>query len=325
MENPNFIYEGETVAWFTRWLIEQNIEGYGRWCLERYWLYHFVDYFVKEGYSKNLVIRAIVALKKDTSVEYYEKTSIKEWIDEHKHDPSMSEDLPALPTTSEITLKIINTSTHQRKIVYSDLINPPHKGKATHFVSHSWGYPIWSLVEGLIMHQLNCDRGVLYVKSLNEILEMLDEIDNPNYYWIDIFNKNQHVVNSSGTILELARCIKELKHTVLILHPSDRWALSRVWCLFEVLNTLQSEAKMSVALSFRFIDVLEDQRIEDLNQVPQGPSWTELRRYQAFQKIDVRTAEASIPEDKELIFKKIEESVGFDLMNERVLKAIEEP
>jgi hypothetical protein len=262
-----------------------------------------------------------MALKKDTSVDYYEEEAIQKWMDDHKHDKGLSEDLPALPTTGEIVFKIINVATSNRKICYSDLIEPPHKGKATHFVSHSWGYPIWNLIEGLIMHQLECERGALYTRSLQEILDMLDEVPSPNYYWLDIFNKNQHVVNSSDTVVELANCIKSCNHTVLILHPVDRWALARVWCLFEVLQTIQLEAKMSIALSFRFVDLLEDERIKDLNEKSE-PAWNDLRRYQLFQNVDVRTADATVPADKTMIFEQIQKTIGFDAMNESTLKAI---
>lgn len=55
-------------------------------------------------------------------------------------------------------------------------------------------YAFWSLVEGIVAHQLSFERRPLYTCSKDDIQRMLDEkveAGTANYYWLDIFNKNQ--------------------------------------------------------------------------------------------------------------------------------------
>ena len=315
--------QGIRLSWFVRWGIEQKIDGYGIWCLGRSWVSHFVDDFEQKGYSRNLVTRAIMELKRDTDVGYYDAKKIQEWLDRNQNNSKLAEDIPEQLTTFQVVQKVVIPATKEKQNTYVELIESQNKSNPTHFVSHSWSYPIWSLIEGLVMHQLNCDRSVLYTLSLDNILRKLDSIENPNYYWVDIFNKNQHIVNSEGTIVELAESIRKPGKTVLILHPTDKWALNRVWCLFEVLNTIQLRATLDVGLSFRFVDLIEHERINDLNDKKEIP-WNDLKRYQMLQKLDVRTADATVAADKEMIFKQVQESIGFEHMNDMVYNAIVE-
>ncbi len=67
----------------------------------------------------------------------------------------------------------------------------------------------------------------------------------PIYYWVDIFAVSQQILNVVGAVSKHPDCqfsnvISAAQGTVLTLIP---WAapvsVSRVWCLFEVMRTLQ--------------------------------------------------------------------------------------
>ena len=71
---------------------------------------------------------------------------------------------------------------------------------------------------------------------MTDILETLDNLpsNKVNYYWFDLFNKNQHIVTSDSTSVELAEGIRPPEKMVFVLHPSMQWSVKRIWCLYEV-------------------------------------------------------------------------------------------
>ena len=71
------------------------------------------------------------------------------------------------------------------------------------------------------------------------------------YYWIDILAKNQHIVNSTGTSVELQRCVRGCERTKLVCTPYDEpSSLKRVWCLFEVTRMHNHHTAISITLAY---------------------------------------------------------------------------
>jgi hypothetical protein len=102
--------------------------------------------------------------------------------------------------------------------------------------------------------------GWLILPILGSRQRVLDHMSNPRWwtpravvaladtsFWIDIFCKNQHVVNSGDTAVELAACVKHCGRTVLACSPwHDPTCLRRIWCQFEVHHTYLAATTLDV-------------------------------------------------------------------------------
>jgi hypothetical protein len=67
-----------------------------------------------------------------------------------------------------------------------------------------------------------------------------------HFCWIDLFSKNQHVVQAEEIATELAGNVSAAEGVLLVLHPLDRPVmLARVWCLLEVCQALTLEASIT--------------------------------------------------------------------------------
>jgi len=327
-------FSGVSAAWLFRFAHEHagGDGDYGVFCLDRGWLSrHWEDgAALKEPpymYSDMAIKRAILGVKAEASYEYGDTDKLKAWLERNAHREDLDAPFPERPTTGNICFNVVRPATATDESTYAKTQIPAYaKGKVTHFVSHSWSYAFWSLVEGIVAHQLDLDRGPLYTCSKEDIQRMLDEkvaSGTANYYWLDIFNKNQYAINGDDTARELAACIKVPGRLLVVLHPDDRWALARVWCLFEIMSGLSTGAALEVSFSFRMMDVIEDERVGDqVTGADQGPIWYDMDRYPAFQGLTVKTAEATVASDKEYIFKQIEHGIGFDKMDADVEAAV---
>jgi len=147
-------------------------------------------------------------------------------------------------------------------------------GRSTCFVSHAWGGTFLSLVQSVVLSQLRSHDELCAdtpaVSSAQRLFEacctkdpstqllmMRDALKKVKpatreYYWIDIFCKNQHRVESDATADELGRCVSNSGKMMLALEPISArpLALTRVWCLFEVLECLISRVPFFCAPSF---------------------------------------------------------------------------
>ena len=63
--------------------------------------------------------------------------------------------------------------------------------------------------------------------------------------WLDIFSKNQHIVQGDDTAKELTRAVQETGTTLLMCDGVDNvgnWytpkCFTRVWCLYEIISFL---------------------------------------------------------------------------------------
>ena len=91
------------------------------------------------------------------------------------------------------------------------------------------------------------------------------------FFWVDIFCKNQWVVNSADTALELQRCVKAacnpITHKPHVLFLVDPWpepiALGRIWCLFELMHALLCNAVIRMETSREARDSIVGQSREE--------------------------------------------------------------
>jgi hypothetical protein len=147
--------------------------------------------------------------------------------------------------------------------------------------------------------------------------------------WLDIFCKNQHIVNSDGTAEELRDCVTACGTTILACTPWDDPALfKRVWCQYEIHYSMQSSADVVI----RYPDA--EKRKMDKGMYRPGPvcSWVFARRCArrahssgsanstngasrlgyAVSQIQVANAQATVASDRELILRQIAGSHGGD-------------
>ena len=194
--------------------------------------------------------------------------------------------------------------------------------KATVFLSHSWACPWWNLVHSAVLHSLSRtgDDEVGFANNWTQD-ELLDRLRSAAlrptpqpYYWIDIFSKNQHVVQSEATMDELVRAVESSGEVMLAVHP---WpaplALSRVWCLFEILTAVQCGVKLCISPSFAVVEAMFDSR-----------SNAGISEVMSAQTTPAEGADATVATDKQMILGRIERTCGFEAMNATVQRAVQQ-
>lgn len=183
--------------------------------------------------------------------------------------------------------------------------NPDDVGPAVVFISHAWKYNFLEVV-GAIMDHFDFD-------CKNE--EHRNDPTKNIIVWFDMFSNNQYGTTNLDFIwwsTTFKSAIQQFGHTVMILAPwDDPIPLTRAWCLFELYCTIATESKFEIAMTVkekrRFIETVQ----EDVGSVKD-----------MIGSIDVLRSDAWNIDDKRKIFHVVEHSVGFNKVNEMVLKAM---
>jgi hypothetical protein len=151
-------------------------------------------------------------------------------------------------TTGAVCMRVVKPATESRRVAFTSL-GPPYIPESaialpTHFVSHSWGCPFSSLATALLVHQLGHDVAWAMLEEVVDLGKLGARLEaelacrdlTEYFYWIDVFAKNQHVVESDTTAAELAEMVSGATiGAVMVVHPLRKpRMLSRVWCLFEM-------------------------------------------------------------------------------------------
>jgi len=211
-------------------------------------------------------------------------------------------------TTTEVCVNIVLPHTKNLQCAYHELDldqkrdsdGNPVLGKANYFCSHAWRYKFKNVVNALEMFCKNkdCDPGKTYI-------------------WFDLFMNNQHKAPNltykwwSETFLE---AIRSFGKVVLVLQPwTDPIPITRAWCLWEIFCTIDTESEFNVAMceaehrdfKERLVTKFEDIRL-------------------AISKIDARRADAWNKRDRDKIFEAVENSIGFSMLNEKVIGKMRE-
>lgn len=163
----------------------------------------------------------------------------------------------------------------------------PVVGEANWFFSYTWAEPFRSTVQTF--------RSNLFSRSADE-----DPLAD-RFYWWDLFCQNQHIVKDvQGTFDKAITQISEL--AVSIPNPSSPRAVTRIWCLFEIMSALDNNKKIQVYVN------LTDRSAAQAN-VPE---------------INAQDAEATVEKDKETILKLVESRIegGVEALNTAVFKAL---
>ena len=107
-----------------------------------------------------------------------------------------------------------------------------HIGQATAFVSHAWG------------------------QQFLDVVAALEDYDSrqptPTVFWFDIFSNNQHKAPNrefSWWQTVFRDNIGKLKRTLLVLEWDDPKPLSRAWCLWEMVSTVDTRSEFHVLMS----------------------------------------------------------------------------
>jgi hypothetical protein len=138
-------------------------------------------------------------------------------------------------------------------------------------------------------------------------------------FWIDIFCKNQHVVNSGDTAVELSSCVKRCGRTVLACSPwHDPTCLRRIWCQFEVHHTFLAGTTLDV----RYPDAEKRSMdshmyswrsvFEWLGRCDRGSSSKSGSQLlgEAIASLEVTNARATVATDREMILLQITKEYG---------------
>jgi hypothetical protein len=215
-------------------------------------------------------------------------------------------------TTSTIIAEVVKTHPKlmSMKVSWLDMLRDenaltasglPMAGKATAMISHTWRYNFNDTAETIIAFAKDHEA------TNNE----------PVYIWMDMFNLNQFATESfDANWLKdtFTTVIKDIGLTVSIMTPfEDPATIKRVWCLWELyLSTRYS--KLHIALP-------PDQTIRFQDALLTDPySVTQLM--EQIDGIKAENAEAFDPNDKEMIFKEIEASIGFAELNHVVVTSL---
>ena len=165
--------------------------------------------------------------------------------------------------------------------------NPSFVGRPTVFVSHAWTYKFLSVLAALMY--------------------FAEEHTNA-FFWFDCFSIDEHSTQAMPPdwwSTAFKQCIKNMGHTVMVLSPWHRPVpLTRSWCLWELYCTVDVGADFSVCLA---------PAEEEAFRVALRGSHTAL--LDALAHIDVATAEAGNPADKQRILAAVQESGGTSRLN----------
>jgi hypothetical protein len=179
----------------------------------------------------------------------------------------------------------------------------PYFAAVTHFVSHAWHASFPQLVATLELYAAGGDgdgmgSGVPAAEAS---------------FFLDVVSINQHMPPwredppmSHGQVLKPA--IVQCGRTVLVLQPWEKpLSFTRVWCLFEIMSTLEEGATLDVALSKRERERFAETLVENFDDI--------MTRISA---IDARKATATVMTDRDAIFALIEAGSGRGLLSSTV-------
>lgn len=202
-------------------------------------------------------------------------------------------------TTTEVNEKYLIPCTLNEKLSYCDLLlkdkNNPNVGDGQVFISHAWKYVFLDVVDAIDYH-----------------------FDDEIFIWFDLFSNNQHEAVEldfdwwTGTFKSN---IQNFGHVVLILSPwTDPIPLHRAWCLYEIFCATITKAKFEIAMSrtdrYDFMKAISNSNLEPINKM--------------IANIDVTQSDAYKESDRKSIFLCIENDVGFDSINKKVLSTLRE-
>lgn len=155
--------------------------------------------------------------------------------------------------TSEVSELLLKPRTASKRVAYVDLLEGEHMDdgtpavdQATCFVSHAWSTDFLDL----------CECTIAWAKARGG--------EQVPYVWLDVFAVNQHQGDMPPEWWDTTfrAAVGALGHTLLVLTPWDKpVAVSRVWCLWEILCTVDQGCELTVLMPERekraFVEALK--------------------------------------------------------------------
>ncbi|EGD78412.1 mbre TPR repeat protein [Salpingoeca rosetta] len=205
-------------------------------------------------------------------------------------------------TTKEACDSVVIPRTKAKQCAYVDVMDSQHVGrKATVFVSHAWRYKIVDVIGTLL-------------EFAGEQGEDDGEDEAQVFFWFDLFINNQNTDITANLPQEwwsttFKKSIAAIGHVLLVLTPwHDPVPLTRAWCLWEIFcSASQEDVQLTIRLPNAQRDALKEAVLEDHEAVTD-----------AMVRVQAERADAWDPKDKEMIFKAIEDGVGFLHLNKVV-------
>eukprot|EP00912_Choanoflagellata_sp_UC4_P001341 UC4_evm1s827 len=223
--------------------------------------------------------------------------------------------------TSEVVKKIVAPTTKDKGCCWSEL--PPDQsllrkkdlGPPQIFVSHAWQTPNgWGLLVSALQKfclQNNADPEKLTC-------------------WVDVFVLNQH--NYMNELKQLDKVIEICANFLQVINIKSAGPihaavpLSRIWCLYEVLQRIRSRRSTRGSGLTVAIGELKDEIIEDANGTEKKYFFKEATKNQIdhiIKMVDFSKAQAQFAKDRELVLKQCARiSGGLSKINTEVQEAL---
>ncbi|PNH01754.1 Protein NLRC3 [Tetrabaena socialis] len=181
----------------------------------------------------------------------------------------------------------------------------PSVATTTWFVSHAWSRPWRELVDMVWQHYLRQPLCVLAPGHWNGQREIRII---PVFYWIDIWAVSQHFKGdfTKHPDSDFPAVITAGRGVVLTMAP---WAspvtVSRVWCLFEIMQVLKAG---------KLLEVFPERSFWESDHVMAEESIKQLLST-SVDKLDCSTAQATVEQDRQWIMSSIESEYGIEPFN----------
>ena len=148
-----------------------------------------------------------------------------------------------------------------------------------------------------------------------DVVAALEDFDlrkpTPTVFWFDIFSNNQHKAPNrefSWWQTVFRDNIGKLKRTLLVLEWDDPKPLSRAWCLWEMVSTVDTRSEFHVLMSPKNHKSFATALVKDFDNIVFKTC-----------NVDLRSAQAFNPSDRDNIFKAVETTAGFEEVNKVVI------
>ncbi|KAG2431288.1 hypothetical protein HYH02_013419 [Chlamydomonas schloesseri] len=159
------------------------------------------------------------------------------------------------------------------------------------FASHAWGTPFSEFRQGL---------------------QSWPSTD----FWIDIFHKNQW---QSVAVHDLSDNLRLSGRVALVVFPFPQpLVLTRVWCLFEIMTALQLDVPIKLCRSPAALEGFRSKMLAHAGGWDFSESVITPEILAEVEALDVSTAQATVPADKDMILDMIRNSIGIGDMNKQV-------
>jgi hypothetical protein len=232
--------------------------------------------------------------------------------------------------TRDVVEKVVKPQTLAAQMSYAEFMENVGLGTmrpAEYFVSHSWDMDFQNFLQSLSL-------------LVSEPVFLSLKITERTAFWMDIFAIDQNAVASGAAVPgsfgdndPFVRVIQET-HGMVLLPDTDFKAVSRVWCLYEMLTAIEN--KKRVVTMFRPRSMIESRSQEEIAEMLQNMGKKFNNAVSLFQdelqfalnridSLEVRSAQASCEPDRVKILAKVEKMRGgFEEMNKVLKKKLRE-